>query len=238
MNVGVEYCEHPATVALRPWLDCIWVRGGNPDGPVRVLPDGCIDIVWTRGTGTLIVGANTTAFQVGIAPGIQVVGARLRPGAAPPLLGVEPEQLRDVRVPVQELLGDRGTRLAAALDDDPDPASRLDHWLHARAAQAELPDRTVAAAVARLSHSADRVGALAGELGCSERALRRRVRAAIGYGPKRLGRVLRLQRALEAARGGEELSAVAFGAGYADQAHFTHDCCELAGLPPSALLAT
>lgn len=232
------YHEHPSTVALRPWLECIWERGGNPDAPVRVLPDGCIDIVWTRGAGTLIVGANTTAFQVGIESGIHVVGARLRPGAAPALLGIKPEQVRNVRVPVHELLGDRGARLAAALDDDPDPSSRLDLWLHARAAQAERPDRTVAAAVARLSHTADRVGALAGELGYSERALRRRVRAAIGYGPKRLGRVLRLQRALDAARGGEDLVAVAFGAGYADQAHFTHDCCELAGLPPSALLAT
>ncbi len=196
----MKYREHPSTAALRPWLDCIWERGGNPDGPVRVLPDGCIDLVWTRGRGTLIVGANTTAFQVGIASGIQVVGARLRPGAAPALVGVEPEQLRDVRVPVQELLGDRGMRLAAALDDDPDPASRLDHWLHARAAQAERPDRTVAAAVARLSRSADRIGGLAGELGCSERELRRRVRT-IGYGPKRLGRVLRLQRALSAGSG-------------------------------------
>ncbi len=235
--MGVEYREHPSTIALRPWLECIWERGGKPDAPVRVLPDGCIDIVWTRGAGTLIVGANTTAFGVVVGSGIHVVGARLRPGAAPALLGIKPEQLRDGRGPVQELLGDGGARLAAALDDDHDPARRLDLWLHARAARAERPDRTVAAAVARLSRSTDRVGALAGELGCSERALRRRVRTAVGYGPKRLGRVLRLQRALDAARGGEDLSAVAFGAGYADQAHFTHDCRELAGLPPAALLA-
>ena len=72
----------------------------------------------------------------------------------------------------------------------------------------------------------------------SERALRRRVRTAVGYGPKRLGRVLRLGRALAAARAGDDLGRVAFDAGYADQAHFSGDCRELAGcFRRSALLA-
>ena len=60
--------------------------------------------------------------------------------------------------------------------------------------------------------------------------------AAVGYGPKRLGRVLRLRRALAAARAGDELGRVAFDAGYADQAHFSGDCRELAGVPPSLLI--
>ena len=77
---------------------------------------------------------------------------------------------------------------------------------------------------------------LASELGVSGRGLRRRVTAAVGYGPKRLGRVLRLRRALAAARSGDELAQAAFDAGYADQAHFTGDCRELAGVPPSALV--
>jgi transcriptional regulator GlxA family with amidase domain len=105
-----------------------------------------------------------------------------------------------------------------------------------RAAAAGAPDALVQAAVARLRHGAP-VHALAGELYVSERQLRRRVGTAVGYGPKRLARVLRLGRALAAARSGEELARVAADAGYADQAHFAGDCRELAGVPPSALLA-
>ena len=72
----------------------------------------------------------------------------------------------------------------------------------------------------------------------SERQLRRRVSAAVGYGPKRLARVLRLGAALQAARTGRELAEVAIDAGYADQAHFANDCRALAGVPPSWLLET
>jgi AraC-like DNA-binding protein len=56
------------------------------------------------------------------------------------------------------------------------------------------------------------------------------------HAPKRLARVLRLERALAAARAGEELARAAAEAGYADQAHFSHDCRALAGVAPSALL--
>ncbi len=44
---------------------------------VRVVPHGCINVVWTEGAGTQIVGANTTAFLVSVEAGLRVVGARL-----------------------------------------------------------------------------------------------------------------------------------------------------------------
>ena len=109
--------------------------------------------------------------------------------------------------------------------------------LAARAPAAAPPDPIVRAAVDRLAGSGLDVRALARELALSERQLRRRFESAVGYGPKRLARVLRLTRALAAARAGEELARVAVDAGYADQAHFAHDCRSLAGVAPSALLA-
>ena len=165
------------------------------------------------------------------------LGARLRPGAAPALLGVAAESLRDERLGLELVLGGEGARLESALEREHDPVGGLAAWLAQRAACAELPDPLVSAAVRRLGHRADDVAGLARELGVSGRGLRRRITAAVGYGPKRLGRVLRLRRALTAARAGDELARVAFDAGYADQAHFSGDCRELAGVPPSALIA-
>ncbi|HEY3725564.1 MAG TPA: helix-turn-helix transcriptional regulator [Solirubrobacteraceae bacterium] len=232
----MDYREHPAPPSLRPWLACTWERTGD-DGRARILPDGCIDVVWTEARGTQIVGTNSTAFLVAVPLGVRVVGARLRPGAAPGLLGLEPQLVRDERPPIEQVLGDRGARLAWELERSTDPAAALVAWLQRRAERADRPDRLVAATVTRLGGSASRVDAVAEELGVSERALRRRVTSAVGYGPKRLARVLRLWRALSAARAGEDLARVAYDAGYADQAHFSGDCRQLAGVPPSALLA-
>jgi AraC-like DNA-binding protein len=233
----MTYREHRAPPGLGPWLACTWERRAVSGSPVRVLPDGCVDVVWIAAAGTQIVGANTSAFLVALAPGTRVVGARLRPGAAATLLGVAPEALLDARVPVEEAWGNPGKRLAEALEADGDPLERLCAALLARAERAERPDSLVGGAVARLGRPGAAVGSVARELCVSERQLRRRVTAGVGYGPKRLARVLRLGRALESARRGEDLGRVAIEAGYADQAHFANDCRALAGVSPSTVLA-
>lgn len=234
----VSYREHAPPPALAAWLACMWERRGEAARPVRVLPDGCIDVVWSEGAGTQIVGANTTAFLVSVTPGARVVGARLRPGAGPSLLGVVAEAVRDAQCALEEVWVRDGARLVAELDDQADPVATLRGALLARAVHAERPDQLVAEAVRRLEQPTITVSQVAGELGVSERGLRRRVSTAVGYGPKRLVRVLRLLRALEAARAGGDLARAALEAGYADQAHFANDCRELAGVSPSVALAS
>lgn len=85
------------------------------------------------------------------------------------------------------------------------------------------------------------VSALAAALGVSERQLLRRFRAAVGYGPKTLARVLRFRAFLDAAWAQPappvDLARLAAEAGYADQSHLTRDCRAFAGTTPSQLLA-
>jgi AraC-like DNA-binding protein len=234
----MRYAEHAPPGALAPWVACSWERGDGGGEPVRVLPDGCIDIVWTEGRGAIVAGPDTQAWLVDLAPAVHVVGVRMRPGAAPPLLGVHAEALRDGRRPLHELWGDDARSLEERLERSDDRRSDLLAALPPRALAGGRPDPLVQEAVARLARRAPvAVGALAGELFVSERQLRRRFAVAVGYGPKRLARVLRLERALAAARAGDELGRVAAEAGYADQAHFTGDCRALAGVAPTALLA-
>jgi AraC-like DNA-binding protein len=82
------------------------------------------------------------------------------------------------------------------------------------------------------------VRSISRELGISERQLRRRFHAAVGYGPMTLARVLRFQRMLGLARERRRgnLGHLALEAGYADQAHMTSECTRLAGMPPARLL--
>ncbi|HLK01961.1 MAG TPA: helix-turn-helix transcriptional regulator [Streptosporangiaceae bacterium] len=232
----MTYRERPAPPALAPWLDCIWERQGAGH-PVRVLPDGCTDIVWIEGAGTRIVGVSATAYLFALAPGSRVAGARFRPGAGPALLGTTGRALRDSWIPPEVLWPGQGERLAAGLEASTDKAGYLARLVAELAHRALLPDPLVQHAVRRLGGPGIRIASLAAELGVSERQFRRRVQTGVGYSPKRLARVLRLQRALKLAVTADCLATVAAEAGYADQAHFASECRALTGVAPSVLLS-
>jgi AraC-like DNA-binding protein len=76
----------------------------------------------------------------------------------------------------------------------------------------------------------------------SDRQLRRRFEAAVGYGPKTFQRIVRFQRWLDLTRSTpaeqRRLTDLAAEAGYADQSHLTREVSRLAGQPPAALLAS
>jgi AraC-like DNA-binding protein len=91
-----------------------------------------------------------------------------------------------------------------------------------------------------LRHPGARAEGIAERLDVSERQLRRRCQAAVGYGPAVLRRVLRFRRFVawaDAGAPGGDLATAAAELGYADQAHLTRECVRLAGLTPADLLA-
>jgi AraC-like DNA-binding protein len=227
---------------LREHLLCTWTVGPGSGGDETVLPDGAIDILWQERCSPIVVGPRTGAVPSTRAPGTTVVGASFRPGAAPALLGLPADALCDLRVPLDQVWGDDAERLEQRLDGADSAPARLrliEDELRRRARRAERPDDLVIDAVARLGRCRPRpVRSISRELGISERQLRRRFHAAVGYGPKTLARVLRFQRMLGLARECRRgnLGHLALEAGYADQAHLTSECTKLAGMPPARLL--
>jgi AraC-like DNA-binding protein len=207
----------------------------GPGGePVRVLPDACVDLVWRHGAGALLAGPDTRPVLAAARPGEVIIGLRFGPGAGGPALGLGLEAVRDARVPLGEIL----PALDRALPGDLGPDIALARLIAAGRAlgAAARPDPAVREAARRLAEPSARVDALARELGLSERQLRRRCLAAVGYGPKTLQRVLRFRRFLALGAGGGDLAAIAAEAGYADQPHLTRESRRLAGATPAALL--
>jgi AraC-like DNA-binding protein len=179
--------------------------------------------------------------------GTVVVGVRLRPSAGGPVLGVPLSELRDQRVDLAELRSGDANRLPGALDPDVAMARMLD--VAAGLVAAAQADLAVTWAASLLRDPRARAEDVAADVGVSLRQLRRRCHAAVGYGPKTLQRVLRFRRfvsRIDAARlvppaTGQrrdmaDLAAIATEAGYADQAHLTRECGQLAGLTPAALV--
>ncbi|MFF7155067.1 helix-turn-helix domain-containing protein [Streptomyces sp. NPDC008139] len=215
----------------------VWTRE-NGGGSYRVLPDGCMDLIWYDG-GLLVAGPDTRAFVADDPPGGSYAGLRFAPGLGPLMLGVPARELRDRRVPLDALRpAARAGRLADRLADrlgGRDAAAVLDAWAVARLGAAGPVD-PLPGGVARALAAGRPVGVIAAETGLGERQLRRRCEAAFGYGPKTLGRVLRLQGALELARRGTAFAEVAALAGYADQAHLSREVMSLAGVPLGRLI--
>jgi AraC-like DNA-binding protein len=245
----IRYREFAPPPGLEALVACVWV---SHDGEVRVLPDACVDVVLTGGR-LVVAGPATAATLAPATPGQSRVGVRFRVGAAGAALGVPAGELRDQGVPLAELWGADARRLedrvVAAADD---PRAALLALIGGVAQRLPAPEdadhevRRAALALARppggQNDDAATVAASARAAGLSERQLRRRFERAVGYGPATLARVLRFQRFLHRAQApgsaDAPLARLAAEAGYADQAHLARECRRLAGLPPSALLAT
>ncbi|MFF4785955.1 helix-turn-helix domain-containing protein [Streptomyces griseorubiginosus] len=202
------------------------------DGAGRVLPDGCMDLLWNEGR-LLVAGPDTRAYVTAGAPSTWV-GLRFHPGSAPAFLGVPAHELRDRRVELADLWpASEVRRLGSRVVASADPATALEDIALERAAPA---DPVLRALVASLGAGRP-VGATADELGLGARQLHRRSLVAFGYGPKTLARILRLQRALALARAGVPYAETAVRCGFADQAHLARDVRELTGVPLTRLLA-
>ncbi|AEV84992.1 Urease operon transcriptional activator [Actinoplanes sp. SE50] len=227
------YIEWAPPPSLRGVVACLW-RSTLPERPSRVpmpiLPDGCVDLIWQSGHGAFLAGPDTRPVPNEGRAGREIVGVRLRPGAGGTVLGMPLEPLQNLRpglgevvpglvVPAEVRAGEALRRLIVATG---------------RLARENPVDPAMLAAARMLRDPRIRVDEVAVEVGLSDRQLRRRFTAAVGYGPKTLQRIYRFRRYL-AMVGEGSAGELAVRAGYTDQAHLSRETVEFAGLPPAAL---
>ncbi|NLU83493.1 helix-turn-helix domain-containing protein [Rhodococcus sp. HNM0569] len=234
------YRPAPAAPDLHDALVCTWTAA--TEGTHLLVPDGCVDVLWIRGVGLRVCGPETTAWSFALPPGTEAVGVRFRPGVAAAALDVRTSDITDVRVGVDDVLGSAvARRLTDRLDNATTPAERITHFEHAVRHWHTRGDDPLAASVrTALATRNWTVGALAEAHALTERRLQRRCHDLFGYGPATLRGILRLQRfmASAGAQPHATLADLSYVAGYSDQAHLARDCRRIAGMTPSALLAS
>lgn len=266
---AIDYGEHAPPPGLRRFVRCVWTLdspGPADEGPGigedRVLPDGCAEIVlhhraaFERRGGEdaeattqhrhAVVGQIESALPLRPLGPVGILGIRLEPWAAGPFLGVAAHELTGRSVALEDVWGHAGERLAGAVEESRDDASRVAaafrHLsLRAAALDGAAARRSAAEeAVAALRRGAgtSRVGDVCDEVGLTGRTLERRFREDVGVAPKTFARILRFRRAVAMLRGSPRPSLVgaALACGYADQAHLTRDFREFAGEAPGAWL--
>ncbi len=195
--------------------------------------------------GSFTTGAYDTYQLVGSAGpsgGVQInltlLGARL-------FLGRPLVDLKNRAVDLEDLLGRSARLLTGELHDAPDWDARfaiVDRAVASRVLAARAVPSGVLCAWHRLNASRGRtsIGRIVDEVGWSSKHLIARFREEIGLTPKVLARILRFGHAVHLIQGGRatKLIDVALDSGYYDQAHFTRDVREFAGVTPGELVAS
>lgn len=242
----------PVPAPLRPWICGIDVAAYSPgDGCALIhAPDPATMLVWRATAGdrgsALAVGPRTHASYHDGKDIPVCVRFRIRPGAAPVVLGTPAGGLVDRVVPLGELWGPLGDRLAGD-PAGPDPAlvaERLGAAVLSRVAR-ERPyerdrARLIRAAAVELSGGsagpAARVRDAARRVGVSERQLRNIFAATIGVSPKQFARLSRVRAVLGGLRH-RSWAGLAGEAGYYDQSHMAAEFRRVMGVTPSAFAA-
>jgi AraC-like DNA-binding protein len=228
---------------LREVVACFWHRPVGPVGAVaRVVPDGCIDMIWVDDRPPVIAGPATLPMIHPLVAGTDILGIRFRPGTAHRLLGIPAVQLLNQEVPLRDIWPN-GRCLAweepAHQETLPDKLRAIHAAVRSQVAATD-DDLFVSRAAAWLAHHPMRpVEELGHQFGLSPRQIHRRFAEAVGYGPKKLQRIMRLQRLLwlvdQRREPHPDLARLSFEAGYADQPHMTREVTILTGVPPSQL---
>jgi AraC-like DNA-binding protein len=249
MHPGADHTRHAPSASIASAVAALLVHEFELDTPRVSIPRPECHLVVRFGPsapGGLDVhafGAQQRARRKLIRRGQRTVMARLRLGAPEAVLGVPASAIAGRIVPLEDLWGAAATRgltdRLAAASRTGEAVAILESAIAERLAIADgrrAPAQLALDAASRLACAS--VNVVAGDLGVSERHLRRIFRETVGVNPKAFAKLARFHRALRAAREDRHSSwaSIASAAGYYDQAHLIAEFRSIAGATPQALL--
>ena len=258
-----EFCyrEYPIPTALKPFVKLIWslecdrsIRDADPE---RILPDGCVELVFHFRDPFYTAFANQKrhaqpqGFVVGqmnefieIAPHGKVgfVAVRFSAQGAYRFLPGSLKRIAGEVVATKDIWKGSDAAITDCIAIAPTMSRRiaiiedlLKNCLALTQREDILVDRALE--LIQLHAGTLRIAELASAVGASTRQLNRRFESAVGVTPKQFSRVSRFVHALNELRlhRNTPLTEVALNCGYFDQAHFNHEFRQLAGFQPTEL---
>jgi AraC-like DNA-binding protein len=230
------------------------MSGAAPPGadPERILPDGCVEIVFnladpfrhlrTSAPATqpreMLVAAIPEHMLIQATGSIDIVGIRLRPGGVPALVNDAISGIDEMTAPLRDLDHHLPRSLAERLAGMSKHHGRYQLVIDAlrRVARPERVDARVAWAARRIQHAKGRlpIETLRRQMGVSTRTLERLFQRDVGLGPKKLSRILRIQSVVRGVNAGrsDPWRRLALRVGYFDESHFVRDFQSVAGVTP------
>ena len=227
-----------AHLVERHWV-VRWDLRGRPPYRQEVVTHPCVNLVFEP-HGAAVFGVHRRRDSRLLQGSGWAVGVKFRPGGFSGFLGRPLHEITDRALPLADVFGADGARLAADAADRPDPGAKLalaEAFLRERMPAADPEVELVLAVVADMLavDPATTVQAIARRHAVSTRTLQRLFRRHVGVGPKWVLRRHRLQEAAEQLAAGErrDWTRLALDLGYFDHAHFIRDFRAVVGRSPA-----
>lgn len=235
-----SYREFLPSPRFRAHIECFWCHESSAANPsYRVLPDGCVDILFQRngnGSGVLsAVGTMTHAHAFALPARQWTLGVRFQPAMAARFLRVGAAEIVNETVALSDLWNSlRARRLAELIAES---KTAVEGAAQIETALGEVPPLDPAEkAISQIVefHGQVNLDDVANAARLSPRQFRRVCLERTGISPKRLARILRFRNAVARATakslGG--WADLALECGYYDQAHLINEFREFSGAAP------
>jgi len=251
---------HPDLASV---VKCHWILE-IPDGSQaprqRIVPDGCIEMCFILGDDikrytseteftlqprSMIIGQITTPYYVQPTGYVNSFAVRFYPYGFSNLIDTPIQKLADKDTPLHELFGEQTARnLEKAIIEASSTEERIkiaEDFLLSRLSEQSTIDQIVKSTIDTLylTNGKASINSILKDEMHKRRNLERNFTKSVGISPKQLGKIIRLQAALQSIlnQKDESLTWIAYENDYYDQAHFIKDFKEFTGINPKEYLA-
>ncbi|MCC8434972.1 helix-turn-helix domain-containing protein [Brevibacillus sp. M2.1A] len=247
-----RYREYMPNKSLANYIACYWVSEYNGEGIAhasRVIPDGCVDIIFNlRATsvkkGAFLTGLMRTYEDMLVTEPQSLIGIRFYAEGAARFLHYPVAMINGHHPNLEDIWGKEADEVIEGLLEASDTAERivlLERELIKRMWMDDPADPLLLTSMNYLYEYRGNLsmGALAEKVNYSERTLRRTFQQQLGMSPKELGRIIQFQGLLQMLAKGTRTSFTdaALQCGYYDQSHLIKSFHTFYGVAPSKIVS-
>jgi AraC-like DNA-binding protein len=252
----MAYLEALPSSHLLPFIECYWHWRESTvnQTPVRVFPDGCIELIFNfcspaivknqngcfdRPSSTYVAGHLSSFIDLYRSDQLDVFGVRFMPHGLSRFTRIPIEHFTDKNVTVEDVWG---SELVKKVQDAPNFLAKIkviELFLLKTLNRVGPVDSAVVHTLRWIDSSWEpmAIATFAESLNLSLRQLERRFLTHIGLSPKKYSSIRRLQYVLHLIRKNplHGLTELGYEAGFYDQSHFIRDIKRITGLTPKQL---
>jgi AraC-like DNA-binding protein len=248
LTLKMQYIEFAPHATLAPYIDAYWTAAGDSAGPQteRILPDGCIDIIFNVGPDCLsenntyllnsgqsyLIGTMTQFKETLMTPETRLLGIRFKPAAFTVFYEYPSlEKLTDTTVAFDK-------KFVPDINDIPKySVQHLDSFFLKKLSK---PKRSILPIITGIQKAKGQlsVRALAEKYFTTTRQLERAFNQQMGISPKEFINLVRYQttfREIKNNTAQKSLLQIAFECGYYDHSHLTNEIKRYTGTAPAQL---